>query len=309
MPPKKPAFKIKSAVKTEEDVDDDMLLSDFQMQRIKQQQEAAAQATKDQLDEKHKAGAVSRSTDVKEEAPKSKDALEKARTAAINAASRSTGRAAPASIGGGAGGGVSMGGGRGEDLPSNTMDAVLSGEGTEPQPGVFRPIGVRSGMNGVSAEAQRSEEASQAKAVKDGTAFLREAAMEQAEVNARNKAYFQEAETKYGDELMYVQLPRPTAGNEQQFNLAQMAPGKIGKLLVYKSGKTVLKIGDSVCEFNVEGVAAPSASGVADGEPQQATTGFSQYVVAIDPKDVTDRSCYQLGWVPRKAVCTPLLEE
>jgi hypothetical protein len=304
MPPKKPAFKIKSAVKTEEDVDDDMLLSDFQMQRLKQQQEAAAQATKDQLDEKHKAGAVSRSTDVKEEAPKSKEALEKARTAAINAASRSTGRAAPASIGGGA---VSLGGGRGEDLPANTMDAILSGDGAEPQPGVFRPIGVRSAMNGVSAAAQRSEEASQSKTVRDGTAFLREAAMEQAEVNARNKAYFQEAETKYGDELMYVQLPRPTAGNEQQFNLAQMAPGKIGKLLVYKSGKTVLKIGDSACEFNVEGVATPSSG---EGEPQQqATTGFSQYVVAIDPKDVTDRSCYQLGWVPRKAVCTPLLDE
>ena len=64
MPPKKPAFKIKSAVKSEEDADDDMLLSDFQMQRLKQQQEAAAQATKDQLEEKHKAGAVSRSTDV-----------------------------------------------------------------------------------------------------------------------------------------------------------------------------------------------------------------------------------------------------
>jgi hypothetical protein len=305
MPPKKPAFKIKSAVKSEEDADDDMLLSDFQMQRLKQQQEAAAQATKDQLEEKHKAGAVSRSTDVKEEAPKTKEQVDKARTAALNAAGRATTRAAPASIGGG--GVSSIGGGRGEDLPANTMDAVLSGYGQEPQPGVFRPIGVRSAMNGVAAE--RSEEVKNAKVVKDGTAFLQEAAKEQAEVNARNREYFREAETKYGDEIMYVQLPRPTAGHEQQFNLAQMAPGKIGKLLVYKSGKTVLKIGDSACEFNVEGVPSSSGGGGDGGEPEQTTTGFSQYVVAMDSKDVTDRACYQLGWVPRKAVCTPLLEE
>lgn len=284
MPPKKPAFKIKASVKDEEMDDEDVMLSDFQLQRLKQQQEAAAQFTKDQLDEKHKAVAVSRTVDMRAEVPVNKEAERKATLMAA------TGRTTTAATIGGSG--VVTGGGRGEEFPVNTMDSILGGEGMETAPGIFRPIGVRS-ATGTHATADDNS----SHGVRDGTAFLREAAKEQAEINALNQEYFKEAETKYEDELMYVQLPRPAPGHEGDFNLAQMAPGKIGKLLVYKSGKTVLKVGDSSCEFNVEGGRGASAG------------GFSQYVVTIDPKEVSDRACYQLGWVPRKVVCTPLLDE
>ncbi|THU56815.1 hypothetical protein C4D60_Mb11t21170 [Musa balbisiana] len=67
--------------------------------------------------------------------------------------------------------------------------------------------------------------------------------------------------------------------------LEELQPGFMGKLLVYKSGKVKMKLGDAL--FDV----SPGLCG-----------GFAQDVVAINIKD---KRCCVLGEIDRRAVVTP----
>lgn len=103
------------------------------------------------------------------------------------------------------------------------------------------------------------------------------------------------------DQLFFIQLPtaiplgdlpaRPSVPAEQaeilgfKGNLATLNSGKIGKIIVYKSGKVKMKVGDQLFD-------------VATGMP----CNFLQEVVAID---ANRQKLYQLGELQRRMVCYP----
>jgi len=103
------------------------------------------------------------------------------------------------------------------------------------------------------------------------------------------------------DQLFFIQMPsalpfgdvpvRPASSVEQnqvlgfRGNMAALPSGNIGKLLIYKSGKVKLKVGDQLFD-------------VSTGMP----CNFLQEVVAIN----TDKKKYfQLGDISRRMVCYP----
>eukprot|EP00744_Colponema_vietnamica_P026183 GILI01038748.1.p1 GENE.GILI01038748.1~~GILI01038748.1.p1 ORF type:complete len:206 (-),score=45.15 GILI01038748.1:39-590(-) len=144
--------------------------------------------------------------------------------------------------------------------------------------------------------------------IKSGTAFLEEAHRERLGANSANKAFFDQYAQRDTDDantdanheaFMLMQLPKPVRELASSCTLEQMAPGRIGKLTVYKSGRTTMTIGNVTVDVALE----PQHTQSAGGE------GISQYAVAVDSTDRARRGCYQMCWVPRKVVCTPQLEE
>lgn len=125
----------------------------------------------------------------------------------------------------------------------------------------------------------------------------------QAEISNPANLMFKTEDGEYAgeDQLFFIQLPsavpignlpaRPSVAVENteilgfKGNLATINSGKIGKIIVYKSGKVKMKIGDRLFD-------------VSTGLP----CNFLQEVVAIDP----DRQkLYQLGELQRRMVCYP----
>lgn len=88
----------------------------------------------------------------------------------------------------------------------------------------------------------------------------------------------------------------PKSGKDgSPLNMAQMPSGLCGKLIVYKSGKLKLKLGEAMLDVNL-GIQCP----------------FEQEIVAINT-DSEEGHCAFLGTVHKSAVCTydvkQLLEE
>lgn len=106
------------------------------------------------------------------------------------------------------------------------------------------------------------------------------------------------------DQLFFIQMPsalplgeapvRPSSATEQtqvlgfKGNLPSLPAGNIGKLLIYKSGKVKLKVGEVLFD-------------VSTGMP----CNFLQEVVAID---MDKQKYYQLGDISRRMVCYPDVE-
>lgn len=125
----------------------------------------------------------------------------------------------------------------------------------------------------------------------------------QSEISNPANLMFRTEDGEYAgeDQLFFIQLPsavpigdlqaRPSVAAENieilgfKGNLTTLNSGKIGKIVVYKSGKVKMRVGDRLFD-------------VSTGMP----CNFLQEVVAID----TDRQkLYQLGELQRRMVCYP----
>eukprot|EP00758_Cryptobia_borreli_P001652 Tbor_TRINITY_DN2420_c0_g1::TRINITY_DN2420_c0_g1_i1::g.2534::m.2534/K03026/RPC4, POLR3D; DNA-directed RNA polymerase III subunit RPC4 len=289
MPPK--LFKIKKVEKKEGD-SEDLLLSDFHIQRMQQQA-----STRDRDIKKHEEQGSADVPGIK------KEIQEPTNLRRLNIVNR-TGQTSGGSWFGASDSRSSAPLGLAEDLPRNTMNALMCGG--ETAEGVYPPV--RLGDFSAASEVDRLGSGAQGSTpvTKDGTAFLKEAGEELKRGHAANTRFFNDAGgTDAKGELLFVQLPRGVPEFNQAFSLDQMPPGRIGEMLVYKSGRTELVVGNTVCDMVFEpGPQHGPHSG--KGDPEGA---IAQYAVAIDSPLVNDRCCYQLGWVPRKVVCTPTLDE
>lgn len=147
----------------------------------------------------------------------------------------------------------------------------------------------------------------------DGTAFLREAERELQRAYEFNRRFYEEQlrPTQYpssttpasaaaaSGELLWMQLPR--FHENPPFCLADLPPGKVGELKVLKSGRIVLELAGVYYDVSVEGydeVGSDGASAMA------VATQPSPY-----PSDPSSKpSCYELGLLQKKLICTPTLE-
>lgn len=194
-----------------------------------------------------------------------------------------------------------------EPLPQNTMDTYLTlpdGPSSQHGDSLYRPMPLRSSKTDNHAAAEDSTavvprttvDSSEMRSVEPpvssadkGVAFLVEGTKEEAALFRINQEFFASAHPCR--ELLWFQIPRPQPTGRGL--LEGLAPGNVGKLVVYKSGRTVLKFGHSELECAMEPTLRP-------GE------GMAQYATVIDSQPSTEGlQCYQLGSVSRKVVCTP----
>ncbi|CCW68927.1 unnamed protein product [Phytomonas sp. Hart1] len=158
-----------------------------------------------------------------------------------------------------------------------------------------------------------------ATALFDGTAFLREGDNELARAHRANLRFYQKSLSKEAaldvkneekDEyeigksstekeegpLVYMQLPR--FFDNPKFTLANLSPGKVGELKVFKNGRMVIDIAgvyyDVWAEEREEGI--------------HSTVAITQ--PSSDPLDANCKpSCFEVGSLAMKMVCTPAVEE
>ena len=328
MPPK--MFKIKKAGQVKEEADEGLITSDYQQQRLETQTHNAEgqqkEEAKRQLAAESDAAAVAAVKREVEADAKGAKGAKAAGSAPFGGGGVSSGRSAPVAY-------TAVTHGVADALPVNTMDAVLSAPLEDPnalQPLALNPHSVAMyGTEGAGAGAGALTAVHPAAPARSGTAFLEEGHNELLASYAANKAFFDahgraggdDSDNAYGaegngasaagtdDAFMLMQLPRPVSELTAALSLDQMAPGKIGKLTVYKSGRATMTIGGVVVDVALEPHRSqPQQEG---GQAQSAAVqeGMSQYAVAVDSTDLARRGCYQLCWIPRKVVCTPKLED
>lgn len=297
MPPK--MFKIKKAEKGQNDDNDnadDLLISDYQQQRLINQAQQAevkqAEETRRQAEAEASNTAVGKPIDNNN----SSAGHAKSGVGARGLARAPAGAAPPrptSSFTSTASYGIA------EALPVDTMDSVL-GAPAQPSSNYYPPMALKA--NGVSTTLVA------APPLKSGTAFLEEAHRERLAAYHANKSFFDnygqkgndDVNTEANEAFMLMQLPKPVKELATSCTLEHMAPGKIGKLTVYKSGRTTMTIGNVTVDVAMEPQQSQAGGG---GE------GISQYAVAVDNNDRARRGCYQMCWVPRKVVCTPQLDD
>ncbi|CCW61387.1 unnamed protein product [Phytomonas sp. EM1] len=154
----------------------------------------------------------------------------------------------------------------------------------------------------------------------DGTAFLREGAEELARAHRANWRFYQESlspkasldvkleeEEEYGvgggdaagkgeGPLVYLQLPR--FFENPPFVFANLPPGRVGELKVFKSGRMVMDIAGVHYDVWAEGGEEGAYATVAVTQPPS------------DPMDPNAKpSCFEVGTLKMKMICTPAVEE
>ncbi|KPI85783.1 hypothetical protein ABL78_5140 [Leptomonas seymouri] len=149
----------------------------------------------------------------------------------------------------------------------------------------------------------------------DGTAFLREAEREKQHAYAANTRFYEEhlrpnqqmntaAATTPGGaatagELIWMQIPR--FHEDPPFSHMDLPPGKVGELKVLRSGRMVMEIAGVYYDVSVEGYDDVGNDGAC---AMAVATQPSMY-----PSDSTSKaSCYELGLLQKKLICTPTLE-
>lgn len=154
---------------------------------------------------------------------------------------------------------------------------------TEENPTAILPIAVE-GASSASLEKKQEE---------SGTAFLHAAEAERQKGYSANRDYFLNPQLGKEEELIWLQLPLPAGADAQRFSA--LPPGRVGKLRVYKSGRTELILGGVSFDARVQsrGTHEPMA----------------QSAVAVVEEATQDQStsCFELGSVHNKVVCTPQL--
>ncbi|KAG5492303.1 hypothetical protein GH5_01220 [Leishmania sp. Ghana 2012 LV757] len=140
----------------------------------------------------------------------------------------------------------------------------------------------------------------------DGTAFLREAESEQQRAYAANTRFYEDslrpmqasalsAAAAPGG-LVWMQLPR--FHENAPFSFFDLPPGKVGELKVLRSGRMLLEIAGVYYDVAVEGY------------EDAGNDGACAMAVATQPSAYpwnpsSKASCYELGLLQKKLVCTP----
>ncbi|KPA86508.1 hypothetical protein ABB37_00655 [Leptomonas pyrrhocoris] len=148
----------------------------------------------------------------------------------------------------------------------------------------------------------------------DGTAFLREAEREQQRAYEANARFFEEhllptqqmnttvaaaGGAGVPGELIWMQLPR--FHENPPFSFTDLPPGKVGELKVLRSGRMVMEIAGVYYDVSVEGYDDVGSDGAC---AMAVATQPCPY-----PSDPTSQaSCYELGLLQKKLICTPTLE-
>ncbi|ORC92043.1 uncharacterized protein TM35_000042570 [Trypanosoma theileri] len=199
-----------------------------------------------------------------------------------------------------------------ERFPANTMSKILEAEADNPNMTVYHPtpldstlparLKVSAGEEHVRGDDRRVETTAQ----DDGIMFLKEYEEELRRSREANMRFENEVlrpsanrisvETDVGrhdeGELVWFQLPRFQA--DAPFLMTQLPSGKVGEVKVYRSGRMVMEICGVHYDVAVEGY------NVGDD-------GACNVVSAVAPPQQPDErsSCYQLGLLSKKMVCTP----
>jgi hypothetical protein len=160
-------------------------------------------------------------------------------------------------------------------------------------------------VDGISSRLHRSSHDLRASSTAIDPTSIRSMGTEAEKINPANMMFRNEDGRYEGeDQLFFIQMPtalplgdipsRPSSAAEQsqvlgfKSNLSSLPSGHIGKLVIYKSGKVKLRIGDLYFD-------------VSTGMP----CNFLQEVVAINPEK---KKCFQLGDISRRMVCYPDIE-
>ncbi|KEG11371.1 hypothetical protein DQ04_02691040 [Trypanosoma grayi] len=199
-----------------------------------------------------------------------------------------------------------------ERFPANTMWKILEMVEENPNMTVYHPTPLDSalparlrasdGEGPVEGDDQRPETTGE----EEGIMFLKEYDEElrrSRQANLRfereilhasaNKIDVETVVGRHGEgELVWLQLPRFHA--DPPFALAQLPAGKVGEVKVYRSGRMVMEICGVHYDVAVEGYTA--------GDDDACNI-----VTAVAPSQQPDEkaSCYQLGLLAKKMVCTP----
>ncbi|AYU83224.1 hypothetical protein, conserved [Leishmania donovani] len=142
----------------------------------------------------------------------------------------------------------------------------------------------------------------------DGTAFLREAELEQQRAYAANMRFYEDSlrpmqasvpsATAAPGGLVWMQLPR--FHENAPFSFFDLPPGKVGVLKVLRSGRMVLEVAGVHYDVAVEGYEDAGNDGAC---AMAVATQPSAY-----PSNPSSKaSCYELGLLQRKLICTPTL--
>jgi hypothetical protein len=124
----------------------------------------------------------------------------------------------------------------------------------------------------------------------DGVAFLEQSRFEQDSIWALNSSLLLDGSSPFRNpdgSLVWFQLPKPAAAAVSEHSLQSLGTGKVGKMVVYKSGRTVLVINGT--EFEVA----------------MSRESSAQFATTILSNQAEGAVCYELGQVLGKAVCTP----
>ena len=123
----------------------------------------------------------------------------------------------------------------------------------------------------------------------DGVAFLEQNRVEEEAACALNRSLLLDergALSQPEGSLLWFQFPKPAAA-AAQYSLPAMGSGRVGKMVVYKSGRTVLNING--VEFDVS----------------MSKDSSAQFVSTVLSNPSEGAVCYELGRVAAKVVCTP----
>ncbi|KAH9601875.1 DNA-directed RNA polymerase III subunit RPC4 [Trypanosoma melophagium] len=200
-----------------------------------------------------------------------------------------------------------------ERFPANTMSRILEAEADNPNMTVYHPTPLDSTLParlkvsaGEEEHVRGDDRRVETTAQDDGIMFLKEYEEELRRTREANMRFENEVlnpsankisvETDVGrhdeGELVWLQLPRFQAN--PPFLMTQLPSGKIGEVKVYRSGRMVMEICGVHYDVAVEGYNA-------------GDDGACNVVSAVAPPQQPDErsSCYQLGLLTKKMICTP----
>lgn len=203
-------------------------------------------------------------------------------------------------------------------LPVNTINTIvspaMSRHGALLQTALYAPLPLDASLPSRLAETEDASATASAVVAAtgsgapldvDGTAFLREAEREQQHAYEANMRFYEEhlrptqQASAAAGELIWMQLPR--FHENPPFFFADLPPGKVGELKVLRSGRMVMEIAGVYYDVAVEGYDEVGSDGAC---AMAVATQPSTY-----PSDPTSKaSCYELGLLQKKLICTPTLE-
>ncbi|EPY34365.1 hypothetical protein STCU_01621 [Strigomonas culicis] len=167
-----------------------------------------------------------------------------------------------------------------------------------------------------------------------GVAFLKEGVREEARAWEANRRFHEQilrpctltasplgdprADASGGGDLVWLQMPR--FYENAPFDLATMDPGKVGELVVLKSGRMLLRIHNvyydvaASCEAEptAEGdtpTPAPSGSEALEGPCSMAVISNSTASTHVLSGERPTVSCCEVGLLTKKLICTPTIVE
>ncbi|KAG5467004.1 hypothetical protein LSCM1_01182 [Leishmania martiniquensis] len=210
-------------------------------------------------------------------------------------------------------------------LPKNSMNMIVlpsASRSSDPMhSGLYAPLPLDASLpsrlaaeesgalsSGQGAKSGASESTTVVAMDVDGTAFLREVELERQRAYAANRRFYEESlhpvqasspsATAAPGGLVWMQLPR--FHENAPFSFFDLPPGKVGELKVLRSGRMLLEIAGVYYDVAVEGYEDAGNDGAC---AMAVATQPSAY-----PSNPSSKaSCYELGLLQKKLICTPTL--